>query len=152
AEYVGAGDLAAMAGCHHRLAKGVERAGADVAIDDAETAQRQRPKADAFGRSVRGGRGRCCRSFRRDVHHLTFLIGRESSYRSRKRPYSTRAHAATRRRPCEDYVDIRGRAARRRAKRRGGPGQGLKSGGSGGSPRISVMVTRRFAAMNGSSE
>ena len=27
------------------------------------------------------------------------------------------------------------------------PGQGLKSGGSGGSSRISVMVTRRLAAM-----
>ena len=47
---------------HHSLAQGVERAGADIAIDHADAAKRERPKTGrgaAFGVHVGGRRQRC---------------------------------------------------------------------------------------------
>ena len=40
-----AGDRAGLGRRHHRLAERVERAGADIAVDDADAAERQRPQA-----------------------------------------------------------------------------------------------------------
>ena len=62
-------------GRHHRLAERVERAGADVAIDDADAAERQRPEACA-GRTSARGRVRP----RRSASPATSLMDRESAF------------------------------------------------------------------------
>ena len=77
-----------------RLAEGVERAGADIAVDDADAAERQRPEArspDAAARRPPGRRRR--RGFACDFAHGVGLSA--LPHRKRRRAYITAAPEAT---------------------------------------------------------
>ena len=67
------------AGRHHRLAEGVERAGADIAVDDADAAERQRPERLPLRHAAppRGGRraaGRACDRSAMDHGSCAFAV------------------------------------------------------------------------------
>src|SRR5262249_984910 len=119
----------------------VERRGSDVAEHDADAAKRQRPET------------------RRDGNVWRFLGCGTDSHAEGKTLSANLIRAAT----CQDHDSSTGNFARAHdvsagqylAKRilvsKYHNPQGFRSGGSGGASFISVIVTRRFAASEGSS-
>ena len=137
AEHGVAGDRAGFGRRHHRHAEGVERARADVAIDHADAAERQRPETRAGMRSRRrpgrpGGWASPAMS-----------VMESEAWLSLHRNIKGRVYTPPRRKQQRQPSNV---AAENN------PGdQGFRLTGIGGASRISVMVTRRLAATKGSS-